>query len=306
MSREKSPNLVLDESRLGTPAANRILMVSGWALVFAGLVHMAVWLSSGRPWEGPVSWRKPALFGISGGLTLVSLGFLQRLLAPSRWDLWLSSIMGVAMSLEVGLISLQQWRGVESHFNRSTAFDGAVDNAITGLISLLTVCIIVLSIRAFSFLNAAPDKKIAWRGGLAFLLLSCVLGFAIFAYGIAQKFNGGDPGLFGNAGVVKFPHGMTIHAIQLLPCLCWLMSRLSIPMDTRAAALRFANLTLAGLLSFSIVQTLSGRSRSDLTAITACILIASVAFALPLIIAIARALASRFSLITLTPSGDKT
>lgn len=289
-------------SNLGTPTASRTLMLCGWVLIFSGLVHVAVWLMSGQPWEGTVSWRKPALFGMSGGLTLVSLGFLQRLLAPSRWDRWLSAIMGVAMALEVGLISLQQWRGVESHFNRSTAFNASVDNAITGLISLLTVCIVVLFIRACSFLDATSDKKIAWRGGLVFLLLSCVLGFVIFAYGVIQKSNGGDPSLFGNAGVVKFPHGMTIHAIQLLPCLCWLMTRLSIPLDTRTAAVRFVNMSLACLLSLSVVQTLSGRARGDLTVMSVCILIVSVVFALPPMIVIARALAKKFSHNTLANS----
>lgn len=295
VSREETTKYVAGKCRPDTAAASRILKVSGWLLVFAGLIHVAVWLASGQPWEGSISWRKPALFGVSGGFTLVSLGFLYRMLAPKRWDTWLAGSLGTAMCLEVALISIQQWRGVKSHFNRSTTFDSFIDTAITGLIILVTGCIVVLSVRAMSFLNANSDKRIAWRGGLFFLLISCAIGFMIYAYGAFQTSRGADPTLFGKAGVVKFPHGMAIHAIQLLPGLCWLMTRLTIPLATRAAALRFANMALACLLSYSVVQTLSGRARSDLTVLSACILVAATAFAAPLMIAIVRGMANKFA-----------
>ncbi len=82
-------------------APKRLLLATGWLLVFAGLFHAAVWLASGQPWEGSVSWRKPALFGVSGGFTLVSLGLLYKLLAPQPWDIWLAGTLGGAMSFEV-------------------------------------------------------------------------------------------------------------------------------------------------------------------------------------------------------------
>lgn len=295
MPSKEASEIVSGESRLATESARRILVACGWMLVLAGFVHVPIWLASGQPWEGTVSWRKPILFGISGGLTLVSFGFLFNLLAPKRWNLWLAGTLSGAMFLEVGLISVQQWRGVASHFNRSTTFDRVIDTAVTGLISLVSLCIVVLCVRAFRYLNASLDQRIAWRSGLVFLLLSCALGFAVLAYGVVQTARGADPTVFGDAGVVKFPHGMTIHAIQLLPCLCWLMTRLKIPLATRTAALHAANRSLACLLCYSVVQTLSGQARSDLTVFSGCILLASAAFAAPLILVIARALTSRYT-----------
>ncbi|MFM7108931.1 MAG: hypothetical protein ACKOZU_10100, partial [Planctomycetaceae bacterium] len=45
------------------------LVVVGSVLVLSGVAHVAAWGALGGPWEGPVTWRKPILFGISGGLT---------------------------------------------------------------------------------------------------------------------------------------------------------------------------------------------------------------------------------------------
>ncbi len=295
MVQEGTNELVAGECGLDTTAARHVLLIVGWLLVCFGFVHLAIWLVSGQPWEGSISWRKPALFGISGGMTLISLGILYGQLTRKPWDNWLISTLAVAMSLEVFLIAVQQWRGVESHFNQTTRFDGLVDAGITGLIVVVTLCIIVLSIQAMRCLNAAPDKRAAWIGGLVFLLISCAFGFVIYAYGVYQTSRNLNPGLFGNSGVVKFPHGMAIHAIQLLPGLCWLMTRLEIPIALRTFALRFANVSLACLLCFSVVQTLSGRARGDLTAVSGCILLAAAAFAAPLVLAISRALANNLS-----------
>ena len=303
MQRDRAANFGTGKSNLATPtAASRILIATGWLLVSAGLFHLAVWLASGEPWEGSVSWRKPALFGISGGITLVSMGLLYKLLAPSRWDIWISGTLGGAMGLEVSLISLQQWRGLESHFNRSTPVDSFIDTLITLLITVVTLCISILSVRAFKFLNATGDKKIAWRAGLVFLLTSCVIGFVIFGYGVFQSSFGENPTLLGNGGVVKFPHGMTIHAIQLLPCLCWLMTRVGIPPATRVVSLRYVNISLACLLCYSVSQTISGRTRSDITLLSGCMLVASAAFAAPVMISIVRALARKFTSGRLAPS----
>lgn len=128
---------VAAKCELDSGAASRILLLVGWLLVFVGFVHLAIWLASGQPWEGSISWRKPALFGVSGGTTLISLGFLYGMLNPKLWDNWLIGILAAAMSLEVFLIAVQQWRGVESHFNKSTFFDGLIDTGITGPIVLV-------------------------------------------------------------------------------------------------------------------------------------------------------------------------
>ncbi|HBE70499.1 MAG TPA: hypothetical protein DDW52_20310 [Planctomycetaceae bacterium] len=275
------------------PVTRLTLERSGWFLVAVGAFHFCIWLMSGEAWKGSVSWRKPTLFGVSGGLTLVSMGYLVGFLRPWRLDKWLARLLAGAMVLEVGLITVQQWRGVESHFNRLTTFDRSADILITVLITVVTCCILVFAVRACRSFAGRPDQKIAWRGGVMFLLLSCVIGFVIFIYGNSQSAVGAEPSVFGKSGLVKFPHGMTIHAIQLLPCACWLLNRLHVPLPERVTCLWLANLSLAFLLAYSILQTLAGRAREDFTLFTGGVVAIALLFTLPLWVAIAKALAAK-------------
>ena len=48
----------------------------GALLILAGLIHVAILLISGGSWEGPLSWRKPATFGLSFGVTLINVTWI--------------------------------------------------------------------------------------------------------------------------------------------------------------------------------------------------------------------------------------
>ena len=89
----------------------------GAVLVASGIIHLGIYFLYGGPWEGEVSWRKPILFGISAGLTSISMGWVWASLSRWKYDGFLSSTAALALLVEVGLIDLQQWRGVASHFN---------------------------------------------------------------------------------------------------------------------------------------------------------------------------------------------
>ncbi|MEM8735466.1 MAG: hypothetical protein AAGG44_14630 [Planctomycetota bacterium] len=194
------------------------------------------------------------------------------------------------MCVEVALISLQQWRGVESHFNRSTAFDSAVDTWITALIAIVTLCILRIAWRAFTELDVDLDQQIAYRAGLVYLLISCGIGFLILGYGIVRTGAGSDPSIYGNSGVVKFPHGMTIHAIQVLPALGWLLKLVGTPLSSRVFCLHCCNASLGLQLLYSVTQTLSGRDRGDFTPATGMILLAAAISASPVLYALLSAL----------------
>ena len=42
-------------------------------LMVSGLFHGLVYLVDGGGWDGPLSWRKPTVFGLSFGITLLTL-----------------------------------------------------------------------------------------------------------------------------------------------------------------------------------------------------------------------------------------
>ena len=49
----------------------------GGLLMLSGLVHLLVFAVDGGPWTGPVSWRKPVTFGLSFGLTLITIAWVS-------------------------------------------------------------------------------------------------------------------------------------------------------------------------------------------------------------------------------------
>jgi len=96
-------------------------------------------------------------------------------------------------------------------------------------------------------------------------MVSCLIGFAILFHGNAQVTAGNDPSIYGKAGVTKFPHGVAIHTLQLFPLACWLMTKLGLPIEQRTRLIVYLIASTTTLLLFSIIQTLSGQSRFDLT-----------------------------------------
>ena len=185
------------------------------------------------------------------------------------------------MVAEVALISVQHWRGVESHFNHSTSFDTLVENWMTYLIVFATLVLAEFARRSFASLTAQSDLKLAIQGGMAFLTASCVIGFAILFYGNSQVAVGADPSKFGQAGVTKFPHGVAIHAIQMLPLVCGVMAKAGIPLVRRTRTVGYLIASTIGFLLFSLIQTLSGKARFDLAFSGTLLLILSCLFLVP-------------------------
>jgi len=270
----------------------RPLALIGLLLVASGLAHLVIWAVVGGPWEGPVTWRKPILFGISGGLTSLSLGWAWSKL-PSRWgDGWLAASVAWALLVEVAAIDLQAWRGVASHFNRSTPFDSFLYDAMGLLILWVTLVAIDLTIRFFRQPTGLPaDMLLAARAGLVLLVISCLLGIWVSVHGDMQVAVGLEPERYGAAGVPKFPHGAAIHALQWLPMLAWAARRSGCAEGPRVRLVASATLGTALLACFALLQTLAGRSRLDLTPFTGLLLcVATICLVVPtLSIAVAAA-----------------
>lgn len=231
-------------------------------MIASGLAHAVVWGVLGGPWEGPITWRKPILFGISGGLTAISLGWVWAPLGRRMGDEWLARLAAWALVVEVALIDLQRWRGVASHFNRQTRLDSWLYDLMGGLILFVTAVIVDLTVRWFCMRPpVAADMLLAARAGLGLLVVSCLLGIWSNVHGDMQMAAGRSPEVFGAAGVVKFPHGVVIHAIQWLPFSAWVARRAGCGERTRTLLVAAAAAASAVLLAYALSQTLAGRPR---------------------------------------------
>ena len=248
-------------------------------LIASGFVHLIWLLGTGAEWEGPLSLRKPALFGISGGMTVWSIGWVLTKLYPHRLDPFLANSMAWGLLLEVGLITVQQWRGVASHFNHATKLDASIEIGMLLLITYVTLGIVWLAFRSITLPPLPAETQIAIRGGLWLLVISCGLGFLVSFLGERNAAAGLSPSTWGPAGVLKFPHGSALHAIQLLPIVAWLLQRFKVRSAQRMTFLILTSQIL--FLTGALWQTFHGRSRTDFDLIGGSLLVAAGLMSLP-------------------------
>lgn len=256
------------------------LKLAGYLLVFSGFVHQLIFLISPELWEGPLSIRKPILFGFSAGLTAWSLGWILQKLKLNKLSSLCCDILTVAFVLEVALITLQYWRKVPSHFNRATIFDSYVELTILCLILYVTVMIFWITRSVFYLSLPDPGEILAIRAGMVFLSISCLLGILISFIGHNLISLGLKPEIFPQNGVLKYPHGITIHAIQVLPLMNLLMKFINI--ENRVQNISFLIIGYLLFLFQALWQTFNGFTRFEsnlIGNITGCFAIAC--FVLP-------------------------
>jgi hypothetical protein len=253
-------------------APQRFAAVVGATLIAVGLAHLATWLLVGGAWAGPISFRKPTTFGISFGLTTITLAWVAGQLRISDRVGWLLlGPLAVADTYEVVWVSVQRWRGVASHFNFATSLDtwlfllGGVAIAVTATV------IVVLTVLAFTAMQATPSMALAIRVGLLVLLVAQAVGGWMIQHGVGPASDGATTGLttFGPAGVMKVPHAVAIHAIQVLPTLAWLLSFATLAERRRVRLVGTATLGYVALVVVSVVQTAAGIAPLDVGVIAA-------------------------------------
>jgi hypothetical protein len=204
----------------------RIGYLVGLLLLTSGIVHLGILSLGGGSWEGPLSFRKPAVFGLSFGLTLITIVWTASFLPlAERTRVALLSIFTVACILETALVSLQAWRGVPSHFNVETAFDGHVARALAAGGFALVAVIVGLTVKAFRKSPSAPvSLRVALQIGFVVLCIAMAVGATMIARGMMLVFAGNPAAAYATGGALKPTHGVTMHAILVLPALAWLLS----------------------------------------------------------------------------------
>jgi hypothetical protein len=211
--------------RHGQPV-ERMGYAVGSALLASGAIHLGILAIGGGSWEGPVSLRKAATFGLSFGLTLISIVWVATFLRLSeRSRVTLLGTFTAACLLETTLVSLQAWRGVPSHFNLETTFDGTIARSLAFGGVVLVAIIGALLLIAFRTQPTVPASlRIAIRFGFVTLFSSLVVGAVMIAKGMRLVFGGQAQAAYTTGGMLKPTHAATMHAILILPLLAWLLS----------------------------------------------------------------------------------
>lgn len=247
-----------------TQTVERLCLAVAALLVAVGVLHLGVFVVDDRAWAGPVSWRKPFTFGEAFGVTLATVVWVSRPLSISPlWRARLLTVFAVDCVVEVGGVTLQAWRGVPSHLNRSTPVDGAVAGVLA-----LGGAVLVLVLGCFATLAAvrtvagSPHRALAVRAGWYFLVAGLGSGVAMIAVGTVAMNGGDSERAYEVTGFLKAFHGLTIHALLTLPALAWLLDRSSLPQQLRTRVIATAVVLLAATAAVLLVTEIGATAGS--------------------------------------------
>jgi hypothetical protein len=260
-------NLVADLRPVRRPA--RVLYAGAAAWLVSGLVHLVVLAANGWALSGAVSFRKPLTFSVSIALLLATIGWVldrlpdrPRLAGTIAWTLLVSS------TIEVGLITMQAWRGRASHFNTLAAADAAVFVAMAVMVAVMSLCLVAVLV--WSLVRPPQDRlvRLAVLGGLVLIVTGLGLGQWIIELGndfVETHRAVPDTVMYGERGVAKFPHAVALHGIQLFILAAVLARRSGLTEAARRRAVRLVVWSYAAVLVFASAQTITGNGPVDAT-----------------------------------------
>lgn len=210
-----------------TRGRDRRLYAVAALLALSGLVHLGVFALDDRPWHGPLSWRKPATFGLSFGLTLATITWVTSYLRMvPRTRAVLLAVFAVDCVVEVAGITIQAWRDQPSHLNTSTATNAAIAYTLAAGGAVLVVVLGSFAVVALrGRVVGPPSTVLAVRAGFALLLLGLASGAAMIAVGTTAMRTGSAAHAYDVTGFLKGFHAVTLHGILVLPGLAWLLAR---------------------------------------------------------------------------------
>jgi hypothetical protein len=216
-------------------AVDRLCHATGLFLVLSGLAHLVVFAVDGGPWDGPVSWRKPVTFGLSFGVTLIAITWVTSYL---RLDARLRSALLLVFAadcvVEVGGITLQAWRRVPSHLNMETPFDTAVSMTLAVGGGVLVALLTAFAVASFRHRPTGPaGMALAVRSGFALLMVALISGAVMIARGVVLSRTGHQEAAYHSTAPLKPLHGVSLHAVLVLPLLALLLSRTRWSVRTR-------------------------------------------------------------------------
>ena len=212
-------------------------------------------------------WIKPLKFSISTGIYILTLGFLTTLYPFSkRKKNIITNIVAITLLLEIGIIIYQGARGVQSHYNVSSAFDGMLFAAM-GILIAINVLIMVLFIFETVRLKLNTTKSIQWAILLGWIIV--VVGSWVGGQMISQMAHNvgvadGGAGLplvnwSTVAGDLRIAHFFGLHAIQVIPLFAfWISKKWNTSNRNQISIVTIFGLLYAGWIGFTFYQAKMG------------------------------------------------
>lgn len=247
----------------------RVLYAGTAFWLVSAAVHLGALALGGWQWSGSVSFRKPLVFSLSMGLLLGTVGWIldrlpdrPRLAGTLAWTFLISS------SIEVGLISMQTWRGRASHFNVFAADDAVIFIAMGVTVGVMSLCLVATLVWASISRPADRLVRLAVIGGLALVTTGLGIGQWIIELGnefVAMNGQVPDTVMSGERGVAKFPHAVAFHGIQVFILTAVMLRRGGLAESIQSRLMRLVFWSYTGVLVFASIQTITGRAPLDVS-----------------------------------------
>ncbi|MFD6097301.1 hypothetical protein ACFVWN_16465 [Nocardiopsis flavescens] len=269
---------------------HRPLVLTALLCAAALLVTVPGVFLDGRTVEGDPAWLKPTKFALSIAVYNVTLAWLLSLLTKwRRTGWWLGTVVAAMVTGELVAITLQAVRGTSSHFNNSTAFDGAVYSLMAVMIA--TVWVATLAIGAILLTQLLGDRSVdaAVRAAVAIALAGMAVAFLMTSPTAEQMVTlggGGSSDVIGAhtvgmadggpglplvgwstvAGDLRVAHFVGLHGLQVIILFAFLLTSLAgryprLADDAvRTRLVLVASGSYAGWLALLTWQALRGQS----------------------------------------------
>jgi hypothetical protein len=268
---------------------HRPLMVLAAAMAALTVVGLVGLVADDRLLTGLPIWAKPTKFALSTLIYAVTWAWLVALVrqhrpAAARWTHRAGTVAAVLLGVEVVIIVLQVVRGTTSHFNRTTPLNSTLFTIMA--VSIVAVWLASLYAAAQLYrvrgLDAARGRAI--RAGAVLAVVGMGLGVLMTLPGIAGPTaaagitgahtvglaDGGSGlpllGWSTEAGDLRIPHFVGMHALQVLPLVLvgleLLAARVAVlrSVGVRSGLVGVAAAAYAGLLAVVTWQALRGQS----------------------------------------------
>ena len=259
----KTLNQVLNTVKKSSPILYWVVIIH---LIFT-IVCLIGLVIDDRTLMGINVWIKPLKFSISGGIYILTLGFLTTLYPFSkRKKNIITNIVAITLLLEIAIIIYQGARGVQSHYNISSPFDGILFAAM-GILIAINVIIMVLFIFETIRLKLDTSKTVQWAILLGWIIVvvgSWVGGQMISQMGHNVGVADGGAGLplvnwSTIAGDLRIAHFFGLHAIQVIPLFAlWISKKWNINTRNQLIIVTIFGLLYASWIGYTFYQAKQG------------------------------------------------
>jgi len=248
----------------GSPLLHR----TGFGMMAAALIFLLTGAFDQTQVLGISAWTKPIKFALSIAIFVWTIALFLEPLGNWFARRWIARVIAFSMIAELALITLQAGRGVPSHFNTRTSFDGNIFSAMGLLIVINTLAVaVVLLGYIWRSVDVHPLIASAIRMGLLFFLAGSLVGmFMVVNMGHTIGAQDGGAGLpFVNwstgHGDLRIAHATGLHALQVFPLIALLILRF-LPASSRVlqlSVLTVACLAYVAAFVFTLRQAVGGQ-----------------------------------------------